>query len=71
MVRNFIWNGHAGETYKTARVAWDSAVLPTGLGGIKIFDPYAQASALLAKMVTSGLEPGPEPWKVLLQYRIK
>jgi hypothetical protein len=28
MVRNFIWNGHAGDTYKTARVAWDSTVLP-------------------------------------------
>jgi hypothetical protein len=46
-------------------------VLPTVLGGIKVFDPYAQASALLAKMITRGLEPGPEPWKVLLQYRIK
>jgi hypothetical protein len=44
-----------------AKVGWDSAILPNIQGGVKIFDPFAQASALLAKMITRGLEPGPKP----------
>jgi hypothetical protein len=35
--------------------------MTTFLGGIKVFDPYAQTSALPAKMITRGLQPGPKP----------
>lgn len=69
MVRNFIWGGDASKNSR-ARVRWDSAILPIAHGGIKIFDPYAQASALLAKLISRGLEPGPEPWKVLLRHKV-
>lgn len=70
LVRNFIWGGDSNKNSR-ARVRWDSAVLPMIHRGIKIFDPFAQASALLAKMIPRGLEPGPEPWKVLLQHRVR
>jgi hypothetical protein len=69
MVRNYIWeNNPMGNT--RVKVGWNSAILPNALGGVKIFDPFAQASALLTKMIPRGLEPGREPWKVLLQHRV-
>ena len=52
-------------------MAWASAILSTTHGGIKNFDPCAQAQALLAKMVVRGLLPRPEPWKYLIQHKIK
>jgi hypothetical protein len=53
-----------------ARVAWDTAIIPTVMRGIKIFDPYAQTRALLAKMITRALVPGPEPWKMFIRHKI-
>ena len=50
MVRNFIWSGNV-EGHPRAQVLYDSTVLSTSQGGIKVFDLHVQASALLAKMV--------------------
>ena len=69
LVRNFIWRGDPDKRVR-ARVAWDTAIIPTIKGGLKIFDPYAQAWALLAKMLVRGMVPGPEPWKSLIRHRI-
>lgn len=55
-VRNYVWGGDVNKNTKT-RVAWATAALPRTEGGIKVFDPYAQALALLAKMVIKGLTP--------------
>ena len=70
LVRNYIWSGNPDKKCR-ARVAWDSAILPVTHGGIKVFDPEAQANALLAKMIIRGLAPGNEPWKALLQHRVR
>lgn len=68
-IRNFIWSGSADHKAR-ARVAWDSAIIPTIKGGLKVFDPYAQTRALLAKMIPRALTPGPEPWKAFIRHRI-
>ena len=67
LVRNFVWGKNPDHNTR-ARVAWASAALPRTEEGIKVFNPYSQASALLAKMVTRELTPGPEPWKDFLRY---
>jgi hypothetical protein len=69
LVRNFIWGGNPDHKVK-ARVAWDTAIIPTIKGGLKIFDPYAQARALLAKMLNRALVPGAEPWKTFIKHRV-
>lgn len=69
IIRNFIWSGSA-DGKPRAKVAWDTAVIPTIKGGIKIFDPLAQSQALLAKMIPRAMSPGPEPWKSLVRHRI-
>lgn len=69
-VRNFIWGGTPDKSV-WAKVAWDTAIIPTIKGGLKIFDPLAQARALMAKMLTRGLAPGSEPWKTLIQHRLR
>lgn len=66
MVRNFVWGNDAGKN-SWAKIKWDSTILSTTHSGIKIFDPYAQASALFAKIITTGLTPGLEFWKILLR----
>lgn len=38
LVRNFIWGDQPDKRIR-ARVAWDTAVIPTVKGGLKIFDP--------------------------------
>lgn len=68
-IRNFIWSGRADHKAR-ARVAWDTAIIPTIKGGLKVFDPYAQTRALLAKMIPRALIQGPEPWKSFIRYRI-
>jgi hypothetical protein len=51
-------------------VAWDFAIQPHGLGGVKLLDPITQASSLLAKLLIRGLRPGFEPWKIFLLHRL-
>jgi hypothetical protein len=48
------WGGDANKNIR-ARMAWATAALPRTERGIKVFDSYAQALALLAKMVIRGL----------------
>lgn len=69
IIRNFIWSGSMDKNAR-AKVAWDTAVIPTIKGGLKIFDPFSQTRALLAKMVVRALALGLEPWKTLIQHRI-
>lgn len=69
LVRNFIWGGMSDKCAR-AKVKWATAVIPTIKGGLKIFDPMAQAKALLAKLIPRALVPGKEPWKALIRYRI-
>ena len=70
MVRNYIWSGK-GDYNTSARVKWDTAVLPIVRGGVKILDPQWQTSALLVKLLIRGLSPGYEPWKVLVRFRVR
>lgn len=56
LIRNFIWGGTPDKRVR-ARVAWDTAIIPTVKGGLKIFDPYAQARALMAKILIRALIP--------------
>lgn len=69
LVRNFIWGGRT-EGRVRAKVAWDTKIIPTIKGGLKIFDPLAQTRALLAKMLINALFPRNEPWKTLIRYRV-
>lgn len=64
LVRNFIWGG-APDKKTRAKVAWNTAIIPTIKGSLKVFDPYTQARALLAKILVRALAPGSEPWKTL------
>jgi hypothetical protein len=66
-VGNFIWSGKA--TNARAKVKWETLILPTSQGGLKIIDPKTQSEALLAKLLIRGLEPGGEPWKELLRHK--
>ncbi len=67
VVRNFIWSGKA--TNARTKVKWETLVLPTSQGGLRIIDPKTQSEALLAKLLIRGLEPGGEPWKKLLRHK--
>jgi hypothetical protein len=69
LVRNFIWGDQPDKRIQ-ARVAWDTAIIPTVNGGLKVFDPYAQTWALLAKMIPRAMAPGPEPWKTFIRFRV-
>lgn len=68
-IRNYIWSGKR-ESCATAKVKWDTAILPIVQGGVKILDPQWKASALLIKLLTRGLSVGYEPWKTLVHYRV-
>ena len=70
MVRNYIWTGKH-EARARAKVKWDTTVLPIVRGGVKILDPQWQASALLIKLLIRGMSIGYEPWKSLVQHRVK
>lgn len=63
LVRNFVWGGSPDRRTR-ARVAWDTAIIPTMRGGLRVFDPVIQTRALLAKMIPRALVPGAEPWKL-------
>jgi hypothetical protein len=69
LVRNFIWGGNPNRRVRV-QVAWDTAIIPTVKGGLKIFDPYAHAKALLAKMLSRVMAPGDEPWKTFIRNRV-
>lgn len=69
IIRSFVWSGSPDGNLR-AKVAWDTSVIPTIKGGLKIFDPYAQARALLAKMIPRAMSQGPQPWKTLIRHRI-
>jgi hypothetical protein len=51
------------------KVAWDFAIQPHALGGIKLLEPVIQASSLLAKLFIHGLRLGFEPWKIFFLQR--
>ncbi len=67
MVRNFIWSGKA--TNARAKVKWETLVLSTSQGGLRIIDPKTQSEVLLAKLLIRGLAPGGEPWKELMRHK--
>ena len=70
LIRKFLW----GSTYfKNVRpkAAWQTIISPTSQGGLGLVDPLMQCKALLAKFIVRGLLPGNEPWKMLLQLRMK
>jgi hypothetical protein len=69
LVRNFLWTGTITSRAR-AKVSWDTAIRPLSQGGIKIFDPKTQARALLDKLVTRGLAPGGDPWKLVIRHRL-
>ncbi len=52
VVRNFIWSGKS--TNARAKVKWETLVLPTTQGGLRIIDPKTQSEALLAKLLVRG-----------------
>jgi hypothetical protein len=58
LVHNFVWSSKANSKAK-AKVAWDATILPLTKGGIKILDPKAQTSTLLAKTLIRGFNPRP------------
>jgi hypothetical protein len=51
LARNLVWVSHA-DNKTSARVAWDTTILPNVKGGIKNFDLQAWAQALLTKLIT-------------------
>lgn len=69
LVRNFIWGG-LSDKQAQAKVKWSTAVIPTVKGGIKVFDPMAEAKALLAKLIPRAMVPGKEPWKSMVRHRL-
>jgi hypothetical protein len=67
VVRNFIWSGKA--TNARAKVKWETLVLLTSQGGLRIIDLKTQSEALLAKLLIRVFAPGGEPWKELLRHK--
>jgi len=67
VIRNFIWSGK--EVSARTKVKWDTLVLPTPQGGLRIIDPKIQSKALLAKLLIRGLALGGDPWKELIRHK--
>lgn len=72
MIRQYIWSsdGLFGKANR-AKVRWASVILSVVYEGLKVFDPYSQAYALLAKMIPLGLFLGSEPWKILIRHKME
>jgi hypothetical protein len=51
LVQNLVWGSHVNNK-TSARVAWDTTILPNVKGGIKNFDLQARAQALLTNFFT-------------------
>ena len=62
MMQNFISTGNPSHIAQV-QVVWASVALSQMEGGIKVFNSYSQASALLGKLVARGLSLGMEPWR--------
>ena len=69
LVRDYVWSGKFDHKTR-ARIRWASAILPITQGGMQVLDPTTQIQALLTKNLVRGMQPGTEPWKVFIQYRI-
>ena len=70
LLRNFLWGSIDFKNVRS-KVAWKTIIAPTSQGGLGLVDPLMQCKALLAKFIVRGLLPGNEPWKMLLQLRMK
>ena len=69
LIRNYIWSRDAQHKAR-AKVAWNTFILPTTLGGVKILDLINMSLALLAKFIINGLEPIQAPWKSFFLHHI-
>ena len=70
LIRNFLW----GSTdFKNVRpkVAWKTIIVSTSQGGLGLVDPLMQCKTLLENFVVRGLLLRNEPWKLILQLRMK
>ena len=69
LVRDFTWSRKFDHRMR-ARIRWASAILPIVQGGMQVLDPRTQIQGLLTKILVRGMQPGQEPWKVFIRYRI-
>ena len=70
MIRNFIW-GSTDFKYVRRKVSWKTIAILTSEGGLGLVDPLMQCKTLLENFVVRGLLLRNEPWKLILQLRMK
>ena len=69
LIRDYIWSGRFDHKTR-ARIRWATAILPINQGGMQVLDPANQIHGLLTKILIRGMQPGAEPWKVFIKYRV-